>query len=126
MTTWPPDELDKIATADELEIASLRGDGTLGKRVTIWVVPYKDDLYVRSWKGETAAWFRAAQRRRKGRVWAGGIERDVTFVNADHDLDDAIDAVYRDKYRHYSASFVEPMVSPEARATTIKLVPAIG
>jgi hypothetical protein len=123
MTTWTREELDKIGRADELEIASVRGDGTLGKRVTIWVVPYEDDLYVRSWKGKTAAWFRATQRRRRGRVWAGGLERDVTFVNADHDLDDAIDAVYRDKYRRYSASFVDPMVSPEARATTIKLVP---
>jgi hypothetical protein len=28
MTGWTADELEKIATADELEIASLRSDGT--------------------------------------------------------------------------------------------------
>ena len=30
MTKWTADELEKIETADELEIASLRSDGTLG------------------------------------------------------------------------------------------------
>jgi predicted aldo/keto reductase-like oxidoreductase len=42
----------------------------------------------------------------------------------DHDdVNDEIDAAYRTKYRRYSARFVTPMVSPEARAATIKLVP---
>jgi hypothetical protein len=123
MATWTDHELDKIGRADELEIASLRGDGTLGKRVTIWVVPYEDDLYVRSWKGRTATWFRAAERRRDGRIWAGGVERDVTFVDAEHGVDYAIDAAYRAKYGRYGEGFVGGMVSPEARATTIKLVP---
>ena len=34
-----------------------------------------------------------------------------------------IDAAYRTKYRRYGARFVNPLVSPEARAATIKLVP---
>ena len=38
MTTWTSDELQKIATAEELEVASLRGDGTLRKPTPIWVV----------------------------------------------------------------------------------------
>jgi hypothetical protein len=123
MNGWTREELTKIGRADELEIASLRRDGTLGKRVTIWVVPYQDSLYVRSWKGRTAAWFRATQVRHEGRIWAGGIERDVALVDADHDVDDALDAAYRDKYRGYGASLVDPMVSPETRSTTIRLVP---
>jgi hypothetical protein len=55
MTTWTSDELTKIGTADELEIASLRRDGTLRNSVTIWVVRHGDDLYVRSVNGPTAA-----------------------------------------------------------------------
>jgi hypothetical protein len=122
MTAWTRYELAKIGGAEELEIASLRRDGTLGKRVTIWVVPHQDSLYVRSWKGRTAAWFRTSQVRHEGRIWAGGIEKDVTFVDADHDVDDALDAAYRDKYRRYGASLVSPMMSPEARSTTIRFV----
>ena len=35
MTTWTSDELNKIGTAEELEIASIRRDGTLRNPVTL-------------------------------------------------------------------------------------------
>ena len=53
MTTWTSDELNEINTAEELEIASLRPDGTLRNPVTIWVVRHGDDLYVPSVNGST-------------------------------------------------------------------------
>jgi hypothetical protein len=124
MTTWTNDELTKIGTAEELEIASLRRDGTLRNPVTIWVVRIGDDLYVRSWRGRTSAWFRGTQVRHEGHIQAGGFDKDVTFVEeADPDINDQIDKVYRTKYRRYSAQYVDPMVAPEARAATLKLVP---
>jgi hypothetical protein len=85
--------------------------------------PPRDDLYVRSAYGRTSAWFRSTRDRHEGRVRAGGVDKDVRFVDAAGDVADQIDAAYRTKYRHYAARFVTPMVSPEARATTIKLVP---
>ena len=48
MTGWTSDELARIGTAEELQIASLRRDGTLRNPRTIWVVRVVDDLYVRS------------------------------------------------------------------------------
>lgn len=123
MTAWTSDELTKIATAEELKLAPLRRDGTLRTPVTIWVVRHGDGLYVRSFKGRTAAWFRGTQVRHEGRIWAGGVEKDVIFVDADPTLNNEIDAAYRTKYRRYGARFVNPMVGPEARAATIKLVP---
>ena len=123
MTVWTSDELDKIGSADELEIATFRRDGTLRKPVPVWVVRHGDDLYVRSGYGDRAAWFRAAQLRREGHIKAGGIDKDVTFADADPALADQIDAAYRSKYRHHGAQWVDPMVAAEARATTIKLVP---
>jgi len=123
MTTWTSDELNKIGTAEELEIASLRRDGTLRNPVTIWVVRLGDNLYIRSWRGLNGRWFRGTQVRHEGRISAGGVEKDVTFVDTDHDLDDQVDAAYRTKYSRYGARYVDPMVLPEARSTTIKLVP---
>jgi hypothetical protein len=123
MTAWTSDELSKIAAAEELQIASARRDGTLRKPVTIWVIRHDDDLYVRSVNGPTAAWFRGTRARHEGRIQAGGVEKDVTFVDAAHDLDDQIDVAYRTKYRRYAASIVSHIVSPEARATTLKIVP---
>ena len=124
MTTWTKDELDKIAAADELQIASLRPDATLSKPVTIWVVRIGDDLYIRSYKGRGGSWFRAAQAHHAGRTRAGGVEKEVTFVDeTDPGINDEIDAAYRTKYRGYSAQYVDPMVAAEARGTSIKLVP---
>jgi hypothetical protein len=124
MTTWTSDELNKIGSADELEIASVRRDGTLSKPVTIWVVRAGDDLYVRSYKGGAGAWFRAAQARHEGQIRAGGVEKDVTFVEeTDPGINAEIDTEYRTKYSGYSARYVNSMVAAEARATTMKLVP---
>ncbi len=122
MTAWTSDELTKIGTADELEITPRRRDGTLRTSVTIWVVRLGDELYVRSVNGRTAAWFRAAQVRHEGRIWAGGVEKDVLLVETDN-MNDEIDAAYRTKYHRYAASIIDAIVSPQARSTTIKLVP---
>jgi len=124
MSAWTSEELNKIGAAEELEIAPLRRDGTMRNPVTIWVVRQGDGLYVRSYKGRGSSWFRAAQLRHEGRIQSGGIERDVTFIEeSDPGINDEIDAAYRTKYRSYGASYVNAMVAPEARVTTIKLVP---
>ena len=123
MTMWTSEELTKIGTAEELQITSLRRDGTLRNPVTIWVVCHGDDLYVRSVYGRTSAWFRGTQVRHEGHIHAGGVDKDVTFVDADSDINDQIDAAYRTKYRRYAASIISHIVSPEARSATIKLVP---
>jgi hypothetical protein len=123
MTTWTSAELTKIENAEELQIAALRGDGTLRKPVIIWVVRLGDDLYVRSVNGRGSGWFRGVLVRHAGRIWAGGVEKDVTFVEVtDPEVNDQIDAAYRLKYRRYP-QYVAPLFVPEARATTIRLVP---
>ena len=123
MTGWTSDELAKIGAAQELQIASARRDGTLGKPRTIWVVRVGDDLYVRSMYGRGGGWFPGTQVRHQGHIRAGGVERDVIFADADADLNDEIDTAYRDKYRRYGPSIIGGVVNPEARAATIKLVP---
>jgi len=123
MTRWTSDELTKIGTAEELQIASARRDGTLRNPVTIWVIHHGDDLYVRSVNGRTGAWFRGTQARHEGHIRVGGVDKDVLFVDADHDINDQIDAAYRTKYRRYAASIIGHIVSPEAQSATIKLVP---
>ncbi len=122
-TKWTSEDLTKIGTAEELEIQSLRADGTLRKPVTIWVVRLGDDLFVRAVNGRTGAWFRGTQVRHEGHIQAGGVEKDVTFMDADPNLNDQIDAAYRAKYRRYAANIVNSILTPQARDSTIKLVP---
>ena len=123
MDTWTNEELNKIGTGEELRIATLRRDDTLRKPVIIWVVRLGDDIYVRCVNGREGAWFRGALTRHEGRIWAGGVERDVTFVEeTDPGINEKIDEAYLTKYRRYP-QWVAPMVTPEVRAATIKLVP---
>ena len=123
MTTWTSDERNRIENAEELQIASLRNDGTLRKPVIIWVVRVGDDLYVRSVKGRISAWFQGVQTLHKGTIRAGGVDKDVTFVEeTDSDINDQIDTAYTTKYRRY-ASIARSMTTPAVRAATIKLVP---
>ena len=125
MRSWTNDELNAIGTAEELEIASLRRDGTLRKPRTIWVVRHDRDLYVRSVNGRSADWFRGTQTTHEGRIWAGGLEQDVRFEEVDSSdaIHDQIDDAYRNKYRRYAASIVGSTLSPTARSATIRLIP---
>jgi len=123
MTAWTTDELTKIAAADELQITYQRRDGTLGRPRTIWVVRQGDDLYVRSVNGRASAWFRGTQLRHEGHVQAGGVSKDVAFADAGHDIDDQLDAAYRTKYHGYAANIVNSIVTPQARAATLRLAP---
>ena len=123
MTQWTSDQLDKLGSAEELQIASVRRDGKVAKPVTIWVARHGDDLYVRSVNGRSAHWFRGTQERHEGRIRAGGVEQDVRFVDAGHDIDVEVDAAYLAKYRRYSGSILNSVLTPDARSTTIKLVP---
>jgi hypothetical protein len=126
MTSWTRHDLERIGTAEELQLASFKKDGTLRKPVTIWAVRVGDDLYVRAYLGREGAWFRQAQLLHEGRIVTGGLTKDVTFVDASSDeaLNNEIDAAYQSKYRRYSATYVDPMIAPLARATTLKLVPS--
>lgn len=123
MTTWTSEELNQIGSADELQIASLRRDGTLRKPVIIWVVRVGDDLFVRCVNGRNGAWFRGAQTQHAGQIRAGGVQKDVSFVEeTDPEINRQIDAAYLSKYRRYP-QYVAPMVTPAVRAATIRLVP---
>lgn len=125
MTQWTNDELNRIGEADELRITSVRSDGTLRKPKVIWVVRVGGGIYVRSAYELNAAWYRGTQVRHEGPIWAGGVEKDVTFLDVDEAdaIHDQIDAAYRDKYSRYPVAYVKPVVSAESRAVTLKLVP---
>jgi hypothetical protein len=122
MSGWTEDELDAIGESEEIRLASLTPQGTLTKPVTVWVVRGDDELYVRSVPRPTV-WFRHLQERREGRIEAAGIEKDVSFVAASDDVNDALDEVYRTKYREHAAWIIESITSDRSRSTTFRLVP---
>ncbi len=123
MTTWTNDELKKIGSAEELQIAPQHSDGRPGNRVIIWVVRVGDDLYVRSARGHRGAWNRRAKLTKVGHISAGGVEKDVNFVEVfETEINNQIDAAYLSKYGRYP-QYVAPMVTAEVKETTLRLEP---
>jgi len=121
--TWADDELRRIGDAAELRLASRSPDGSLRPYVTMWTVRVGDDVYVRSAGGPDRPWYRHAIASGAGRVSAGGVERDVTFTDADPDAHPAIDAAYRAKYDRYGPDVVGHVTGPDTKAVTIRLTP---
>jgi hypothetical protein len=122
MGNWTKDEVARVGAADILYIAARRADGTFRNSVPIWAVAHDGRLYVRSVNGPDAAWFRGTQCTHEGHIRAGGVDKDVTFVDVHEDINNALDAAYRAKYNHEPSS-VALIVSPQARSATLELVP---
>ena len=123
MSRWTSQkELDAIDAAQELRLASARGDGTLRRPVTMWVVRVGEEVYVRSVNGRGSSWFRGAQTRHQARIRTGGAEKDVTLVETD-EAGEEIDAAYQTKYGPRYPTIVPSIVAPRARAATLKLIP---
>jgi len=60
--------------------------------------------------------------RPRGRIRAGGIERDVTLVELEDADRSAIDDACRSRYGRSPSSYVDPM-EPVATAATLRLAP---
>ncbi len=126
MATWTQEELDRIDDATELQLTSVRENGSLRPYVTMWVVRVGDDLYVRSAGGPERPWYRRARASGVGCVRAGGVERDVTFAEATAGADPEIDDAYHAKYDRYGATIVGHVTGPDAQPLTIRLIPKDG
>jgi hypothetical protein len=122
MSTWPKDELQRIAETDDLHISPFRVDGvTYGTPTWIWSVVVADDLYVRAYHGQDSRWYQAAMRQKAGRITAAGMAKEVTFEPADGPINDRIDDAYQAKY--HGSPYLSHMIGERARSATVRVVP---
>ena len=123
--TWSVDELDRIGSAEELQIATKRADGTLRRWVPIWVVRAGDQVYVRTWHRRDTGWFGQVLRVPRARVRVPGLEADVAVYDVGADAARSrVDAAYRAKYARYGDATVHRMVGEDAAAATLLLTPS--
>jgi hypothetical protein len=123
---WPPDELERIGRAEELEIAGRRADETLRPWLPIWVVSAGDQVFVRTWQRRDTGWFGHVVASRRARIRVPGLERDVQvddIGDTSAALRATVDAAYRAKYGRYGRATIDRMVSEDAAATTLRLNP---
>lgn len=121
-STWPKNELRRIAETDDLHISPFRDDGkTYGTPTWIWSVVVDDALYVRAYNGQKSRWYQAALQQKSGRITAAGMTKKVTFETVDGPINDRIDDAYRAKYK--GSPYLTPMIGARARSATVKVVP---
>jgi hypothetical protein len=114
MSTWTPDELERIAGAQEMQIVPVRRNGELRRPTPIWVVQAGDDLYVRPAYGADKGWHGVARTSRHAQISAGDVNKRVAI----EDADDAVDAAYRHKYGgRYAAPSARRSWAPTAASS---------
>jgi len=126
---WTPDDMRRISSSDEMQIAAKRIDGTLRRWLPIWVVCVSEQVYVRTWYRRNTGWFAHVLDSRRAGIRVPGLRADVAVEDVaagSGRLRADIDAAYRTKYGRYGTSAVGPMVAAAAAATTLRLSPEQG
>ena len=120
--TWNPAVLAALAAAKEVDVTPIDAAGTHRARRTVWSIAVGDELYVRSWKGRGAVWFRDALETGQGEiaVTGGGVSQLVAFdeVDAAAPVQQQISATFLTKYaadRYAGAMNEEAPVSATLR-----------
>jgi len=119
------DLLWKLAESDEIQIETRRDPKSPMHRVTIWVVPTKDGVYIRSVNGQRGRWYKEAltnpdvtirvgRRKLAARVEPEGNPSVIREVNAG----------YREKYGERWPDDTEPMLRRSVLPTTLRVTPA--
>ena len=97
--------------------------------VPIWAVSVGGQVYVRTWYRRDRGWFARVLDSRRARIRVPGLEADVLIQDVGAggaklraDVDDA----YRKKYVLIGRDAVDRMVTLDAAAATLQLIPEQG
>jgi hypothetical protein len=114
--------LDLLDRAMEIDIETMRPDG-MPRRTTIWLVVDRDEVFVRSVRGERGYWYQSAREApEEVTLHVGGKAIPVRVVSATEE--DAVNRCSRALEQKYSADPSTPtMVRPGVLGTTLRLEP---
>ena len=119
--SFSPTELDLIDRAQEVEIETQPPDGP-AHRATIWAIVDDGQVFIRSWRGESARWYREARANPAVALHVDGQRLTATAIPAtDPDAVERTSAGFRAKYP--PGKSVDDMVRPEVLDTTLRLEP---
>ena len=114
----------KIADSDEVEIETRRDPKSPLHRVTVWIVPTEEGVYVRSYKGKRGRWYQEALANPIVTIRLG--RRKVTArAEPEHNpgMIRAVSAAYRKKYGERWPDETEAMLKRSLLPTTLRLTP---
>ena len=119
------DLLWKLAESDEIDIETRRDPKSQLHRTTTWIVPTKDGVYVRSYKGKKGRWYQEALANPHVTIRVG---RRKLAARAELEKNPKVlrevSAGYRAKYGERWPDETEPMLRRSVLPTTLRLTPA--
>lgn len=106
----------------EVDVETMRPDG-MPRRTTIWLVVDRDEVFVRSVRGERGYWYQAARESpEQVSLHVGGRTIPVRVVSATDE--DTVDRCSRALQQKYSADpATRTMVRPNVLGTTLRIEP---
>ncbi|HEX7346924.1 MAG TPA: nitroreductase/quinone reductase family protein [Candidatus Limnocylindrales bacterium] len=116
------DDLDALDRAKEVRIETSAGPDQPIHKTIIWIVVDREDVFVRSWRGVTARWYREALANPEVTLHVGDRRLPATAVPAhDEDAVTRTSAALERKYEGDPA--MRSMVRDEILITTLRLDP---
>ena len=117
-----PEDLAAIEQAKEVRIETSAGPGEPVHRTIIWIVTEGDDVFVRSWRGVTARWYREALANPDIAIHVGEQRLPARATPA-HDAD-SVARTSKGLERKYAGDpATRSMVRDEILITTLRLDP---
>jgi hypothetical protein len=120
--SFEPSDLERLRTLEEVEIETSAGELGPIHRTIVWVVVDEQDrVFVRSYRGPGARWFREITAQPEGRLHVGGRALTIRAVAAtDPDRVTACSEGLRRKYAGHSST---PFMVRNYLETTLELLP---
>jgi hypothetical protein len=122
MATRAKGLLWKVAESDEIDIETRRNAKSPLHRTTIWIVPTKDGVYVRSVNGKKGRWYQEAVANPEVTVRVG---RRKVPSRVEPEKNPAVirevSAAYSEKYGERWPDDTKPMLRPSVLPTTLRL-----
>jgi|SRR5919201_3115184 hypothetical protein len=113
--------LDSLDQAIEVNMLTPRRDGSTSSR-PIWVVVADGAAYVRSYLGESGAWYRRARADGRAAIRVDGQTIEVGVEPAtDDDTNRKVSDAFQAKYGERSPRPTATMVNDEVSKTTLRL-----
>lgn len=124
MTKKADDLLWKLAESDEVQIETRRDPKSPLHRITIWIVPTEDGVYIRSYKGKKGRWYQEARANPLVTIRVGR-RKLAARAEPEHNplVYRAVNAGYRKKYGERWPEETTPMLKRSLFPTTLRLTP---
>jgi hypothetical protein len=122
MARTSQDLLWKLAEADEVEIETRRDARSPVHRTTIWIVPTKDGVYVRSVRGKRGRWWQEAVANPRVTIRVGPEKAEaLAELEKNPSVIKEVSAAFREKYGERWPNETEPLLRPSVTETTLRL-----